>query len=130
MLIILTQDDASFYTSLESNGIMTTPRMGLNYTLFRGASFRIKDVVQEHNHASMIAAMSTVKQIWPIRNYTVPEIQRKNIMSNPSGAITHIEDMPVANEDAATKRDTFSTHAMTQVDKLRREGSTFNLFSN
>lgn len=124
----MVKDNTSFYTSLHSNGIMTTPRMGLNYSLFRGASFRINDIVREHNHASMIAAMSAVKQMWPLSNYTIPEIQRKNAMPNPNGTITRLEYTHNYDEDAASKKDTLSTHVMTQVDKLRAEGSMFKLF--
>ncbi|KAJ4423842.1 hypothetical protein N0V82_001426 [Gnomoniopsis sp. IMI 355080] len=118
--LTLIKDNTSFYTSLHAGGIMTTPRMGLNYSLFRGASFEINDISLELNHVSKIAAMSTVKQMWPLRNYTIPEIQRRNTMLKPNGTISHIGGNP--QFDDASKKDTFSTHAMTQVDKLRAEG--------
>lgn len=102
--------------------------MGLNYSLFQGSSFRINDLIREKNHASRIAAMSTVKQIWPLRNYTIPEIMSKSFMPNPNGTIAYVEDTPQLDADATSRKDHFSTHKMTQVDKLRAEGCTFVLF--
>lgn len=127
LLLISVKDNTSFYTSLHANGIGTTPRMGLNYSLFQGASFRINDIVREHSHASLIAAMSTVKQMWPLRNYTIPDIQRRNVMSNPDGSLDRLEDSMNSNEDVSFGKDTFSTHVMTQVDKLHADGSMFML---
>lgn len=125
------KDNASFFNSLHASGIFPTPRMSLNYTLFQGASFRVHDhLVQEHKQVSMISAMPAVKQMWPLRNYSVPDIGRRNVMMNPNGTITMFDDMTVTNEHVADgkskKKDTFSTHVMTQVDKLHAEGSTLN----
>ncbi|KAJ4393102.1 hypothetical protein N0V93_002309 [Gnomoniopsis smithogilvyi] len=122
--LTLIKDNTSFYTSLHAGGVMTTSRMVLNYTLFQGASFRINDISLERTHASKIATMSTVKQMWPLRNYTIPEIQRKNLVFNPNGTIDSIGDNAIPDADTVSRRDTFSTHAMTQVDKLRAEGIT------
>lgn len=124
-LLILVKDNISFYASLHTNGIMTTARMGLNYSLFQGASFRINDIARENNHASRIAAMPTVKQMWPLRNYSIPDIQRKNVMFNVNGTVTSIEDASNPEADAASRKDTYSPHVMTQVDRLRAKGSTF-----
>lgn len=123
ILLTLVQDNTSFYASLHTNGIMTTARMGLNYSLFQGASFRINDFARENNHASRIAAMPAVKQMWPLRNYSIPDIQHKNVMFNPNGTITSIEDPTIMEADASSRKDTYSTHVMTQVDRLRAEGS-------
>lgn len=123
----MVKDNTSFYASLDAGGIMTTPRMGLNYSLFQGASFRVNDVSRERDHASKIAAMSTVKQMWPLRNYTIPEIQYTNLMYNPNGSINYVDDTFNSGVYAASKQDTFSTHAMTQVDKLRAEGCKLNI---
>lgn len=105
--------------------------MDLNFTLFKGASFRINDtVVKEHTQVSMIAAMPAVKQMWPLRNYTIPNTQRKNFMYNPNASITRLDDMPVTGEDSFAEdktKDKFSTHVMTQVDKLHAEGSMCTL---
>lgn len=123
-LLMLVKDNTSFYASLHTNGIMTTARMGLNYSLFQGASFRINDIARENNHASRIAAMPTVKQMWPLRNYSIPDIQRKNVMFNANGTITSIEDASNSGADDASRKDTYSPHVMTQVDRLRAKGST------
>lgn len=111
-----------------ANGIQPVPRMDLNFTLFKGASFRIDgSKVQEHTQVSMISAMPAVKQMWPLRNYSIPNTQRKNIMYNPNATITRLDDTlsdPDSYAEDKTK-DTFSTHVMTQVDKLHAEGSMF-----
>lgn len=123
-VLTMVKDNTSFYANLETNGIMTTARMGLNYSLFQGASFRINDIARENNHASRIAAMPAVKQMWPLRNYSVPDIQRKNVMFNPNGTITSVEDPTNLGAEASSRKDKYSTHVMTQVDRLRAEGST------
>lgn len=123
-LLTLVKDNTSFYASLHTNGIMTTARMGLNYSLFQGASFRINDIARENNHVSRIAAMPTVKQMWPLRNYSIPDIQRKNVMFNVNGTITSIEDVSNFGADDASRKDAYSPHVMTQVDRLRARGST------
>lgn len=89
--------------------------MFLNSSVFRGASFKISDLGRETTQASRISAMPAVKQLWPLRNYSVPQLRRKNTMTNPLGHIF------AAEEDAIT-RDKFSTHVMTQVDKLHAKG--------
>lgn len=74
---------------------------------------------------SMISVLPAVKQMWPLRNYTIPRVQRRNTMRNPKSTITRLDDSTPADEDIKHKRkDTFSTHVMTQVDKLHAEGST------
>lgn len=99
--------------------------MGLNYSLFQGASFWINEIARENKHASKIAAMPTVKQMWPLRNYSIPDIQRKNVMFNVNGTITSVEDASDFGAIDAFRKDTYSPHVMTQIDRLRAKGSTF-----
>lgn len=112
------QDNASFYNSLYGSGIEAEPRMLLNSSIFRGASFKINGLGRDTTHASMISTLPAVKNMWPLRNYSIPELQHKNTMANPHGHIL------TAEEDATTS-DVFSTHLMTQVDQVHAKGCKF-----
>lgn len=114
---------------MRASGLSPTPRMSLDFKLFQGASFHLNDSVpHEHQQkVSMISAMPAVKQMWPLRMYPVPSVPRRNVMANPNGTITRLDDSPLTNEDATQKKDAFSTHVMTQVDRLHAEGSKFIL---
>lgn len=112
------QDNVSFYNGLYGSGIEAAPRMLLNSSVFRGASFKINGLGREITHASMISTMPAVKSLWPLRNYSIPELQHKNTMANPHGHIF------TAEEDATTA-DNFSTHVMTQVNQLQAKGCKF-----
>ncbi|ROW01254.1 hypothetical protein VMCG_05990 [Cytospora schulzeri] len=112
-------DHISFYGSLRANGIDVSQRMNLSFHLFKGLSFTINDLVSEPKHASKIAALPAVKQMWPVRTYSVPKIQRLNTPKNPNGAI---EILP--NDETRGGKDNFSPHVMTQVDHLHAAGYT------
>jgi subtilisin family serine protease len=76
-------------------------------------------VAEEESIAKQIAKLSGVKQIWPIRIYSVPNDE-----------IIWVGDQGTSAQSVLQKRqsngteDTFSTHVMTQVDQLRAEGVT------
>lgn len=112
------QDNASFYNGLYSSGIEAAPRMLINSSIFRGASFKTKGLGHDSTHASMISTMPAVKKLWPLRNYSIPELQHKNTMANPHGHI-------FTAEDDATTADNFSTHVMTQVNQVHAKGCKF-----
>lgn len=109
------QDKETFYESLSISGLSVSPRMDLNFTLFRGASFRFTDTAQERRATSKIASMSAIKQIWPVRRYPVPDAQHQSIIANPRASIS-IDTSTVNTSDA------FPTHVMTQVSKLHALG--------
>lgn len=92
--------------------------MNLSHSVFRGASFKINGQGREMMHASKISAMPAVKQLWPLRNYTLPQVQHRNAMANPHGAIISI------NQTSGIK-DIWSTHSMTQVDRLHAKGRKY-----
>lgn len=93
--------------------------MNLSFTLFRGVSFNINDLISEPKHTSKIAALPAVKQMWPVRTYSVPQVQRKNTVQNPNGPI---EVLP--NDKSESSHDAYSPHVMTQVDHLHAAGYT------
>lgn len=114
------QDNSSFYNSLRSSGITVSPRMHLNHSMFQGASFKITDIKREKSHVSKISTMPAVKQLWPIRRYSTPKPQRRQTRNNPNGKI-------YIDEQETQRKDAFSTHAMTQVDRLHAQGCKTHL---
>lgn len=89
--------------------------MDLNFTLFQGASFSLTEVAQDHLAMSKVASMPAVKQMWPIRRYPIPDVQRQILIENPVGSIS-------IDEKSVNTSDAFSTHVMTQVSKLHALG--------
>lgn len=118
-LLTLYKDHPSFYGSLKANGINVSQRMNLSFTLFKGVSFTIEDLIDEPKHVSKISALPAVKKMWPVRTYSVPKIQRLNTAKNPNGPI---EILP--NDDSRSNHDAYSPHVMTQVDHLHAAGYT------
>lgn len=93
--------------------------MNLSFKLFRGASFTINDLVRGPKHASKIATLPAVKQMWPVRTYAIPQVQRLNTPTNPNGPI---DSLP--NDESDSGHDSYSPHVMTQVDHLHAAGYT------
>ena len=91
--------------------------MNLSFNLFQGASFTIKNLPNERNHAVKISALPAVKQMWPVRIYPIPDIQRVNTVKNVNGPIEVL-----SNNETRRKQDTFSPHRMTQIDRLHAAG--------
>lgn len=89
--------------------------MDLNFSLFQGASFTLTEAGQDHMAMSKFASMPAVKQVWPIRRYPLPDVQRQNFIENIVGSFS-------IDEKSINTSDAFSTHAMTQVSKLHALG--------
>lgn len=114
-LLTIRQNKETFYYALSINGLAVTSRMDLNFSLFQGVSFTLAETDHEHRMVSKVASMPAVKQMWPIRKYPVPNVQRKNLIANPGGYIR-------VDESTVNGSDAFSTHVMTQVNKLHALG--------
>jgi len=92
-------------------------RMKLDYKLFKGTSFQLKNVSDVDAAAAKIANMDMVKQMWPVRVFSVPKhevVWKGNDQKLASAALKR--------RQSANSSDTFSPHVMTQVDKLRADG--------
>ncbi|EON99722.1 putative minor extracellular protease vpr protein [Phaeoacremonium minimum UCRPA7] len=113
VLSVLADGDAL----LDSIAGDASPRMKLDFKLFKGVSVQFNDLDKAEESAAAIAALPAVKSIWPQRLYQMPKPTVHQILGDGT-------DIAAAT---ATKRqfenDTFSTHVMTQVDKLRAEGN-------
>lgn len=93
--------------------------MNLTFTLFQGVSFTINELATERKHASKISELPAVKQMWPVRIHPVPQVQHKNIATNPTGPIEVI-----SSDGSGNHKSTYSPHVMTQVDRLHAAGYT------
>lgn len=95
-------------------------RLKLDYKLFKGTSFQLKNVSDVDAAAAKIANMDIVKQIWPVRVFHVPndEVIWKGTDLNLAQSALQ------KRQSGENSTDTFSTHVMTQVDKLRAQGIT------
>ncbi|CAN9241094.1 unnamed protein product [Alternaria alternata] len=113
-------DSASFYNTLEIDEGGVEHRMNLNYKLFKGISFQIRNVSNADAAVAKIAEMDMVKQIWPVR-----------VQARPRNEVVWEGQDRSSGQSALRRRqggentsDTYSTHVMTQVDKLRAQGIT------
>ena len=95
-------------------------RMKLDYELFKGVSVQLNDPKKADEKAAKLAAMPAVKAVYPVRLYDMPNPRVEWVGKDPE---VHFAD--VARRAAANGTDdTYSTHVMTQVDKLCKEGYT------
>ncbi|KAF6805935.1 subtilisin-like serine protease pr1c [Colletotrichum sojae] len=106
------QDTNVFLSSLSSEAGLSkvSQRLSLHSKIFKGVSITVADANNET--ASKIAALSKVKNLWPIPLISVPNLNVK-----------------VTGKNARRRRQSNSTtswppHVMTQVDKLRARGFT------
>jgi subtilisin family serine protease len=93
--------------------------MNLDYSLFKGTSFQLKNVTTADATAQQIADLSMVKRMWPVRIYSVPKDEVKW-----KGSDRNMAEAVLRKRQSTTGNDTFSPHVMTQVDQLRAEGVT------
>jgi len=121
------QDAASFYSQLAALGISATPRVNMTYALFTGCSFDLEGTTFSglRSVRGTVGDLSTVKHIWSNEKRTVdnPSAQgtlRKRV--NSRAALDAHESLHTQRQQAAN--DTWSTHVMAQVDRLRAQGIT------
>ncbi|KAJ0329893.1 hypothetical protein COL5a_003721 [Colletotrichum fioriniae] len=96
-----------------------TKRRDFNFTLFKGLSVQFHDVKNAAQHASAILDMPGIKSVWPVQAYDLPQhdVLWSGGSQSSSSATTERESVRQVSAN-----DSFSTHVMTQVDKLRNEG--------
>lgn len=120
------QDPNALYDQLRSEGLSVVPRMDLKYQLFNGASFRIEEQEEEDNtdvlQAKIASSKARVKNVWPVRKIQMPKVDPISVARN--GTTGSTEKRASHQKRQETKDDTYSTHVLTQVNKLRAEGIT------
>jgi subtilisin family serine protease len=104
---------APFYSEVEAEA---DTRMTMDYQLFHGVSIHFKDVANAEEKAAKVNALPAVKAIYPVKTYSIP---KPEVVWTAAKGRDYI-DLRRRQEG----NDTFSTHVMTQVDKLRGEGFT------
>ncbi|KAL5435994.1 hypothetical protein PMIN07_003893 [Paraphaeosphaeria minitans] len=112
----------TFYSTLGSDDVAVKHRMKLDYKLFKGTSFQLKDVSDVDAAAAKIANMDMVKRIWPVRVFHVPKDEV--VWKGTDGRTEFVQAALRKRQSNGTDSDTFSTHVMTQVDRLREKGIT------
>ncbi|KAL7627196.1 hypothetical protein AAE478_003972 [Parahypoxylon ruwenzoriense] len=106
------QDSAEFFSHISSKA---KTRMNLDYSLFKGASIQFHDLKTAEEEAAKLSSLSSVKQVWPNRVYTLPKDEV--IWTGQS-------EEYIKNVKRQLGNDTFTPHVMTQVDKLQAKGIT------
>lgn len=89
--------------------------MDMNYKLFKGVSIKFKDLDKAEEKAAKIADMPAVKNIWPVKLFSVPQHTVLSVGNDASDGLSRRQ---------AAGNDTFTPHLMTQVNKLRDRGIT------
>lgn len=94
-------------------------RLDLSYSLFKGYSFRLKNVSNDDADvaAQKISEMPKVRKVWPVRMRSLP---KDEVVWVGDGAAASL----ALKRRQESAEDTFSPHVLTQVDKLREEGFT------
>ncbi|KAG6048181.1 hypothetical protein E4U17_007225 [Claviceps sp. LM77 group G4] len=110
------QDVSAFEQSMTGDG---KTRMKLEFELFNGLSYQLHDLKTAEDKVAKYAAMPAVKAVHPVILYDMPNPKIEWIAPNAST----FERSRLASR-AEGVPDTFSSHVMTQVDKLRAKGIT------
>ncbi|KAL2020021.1 hypothetical protein VTK56DRAFT_8924 [Thermocarpiscus australiensis] len=106
------QDSAAFVRQL---GGKASLRKDLRFKLFKGASIQFEDTEDADKLAAKVAQMPTVKRVYPVRRYPVPQ----HTVHSTGNAVEEV----IAKRQEASN-DTFTPHLMTQVNKFRDAGIT------
>ncbi|KAI3557770.1 subtilisin Carlsberg [Colletotrichum abscissum] len=117
------QDPSALYDELRSDGLAVKPRLDLKFGLFNGASFSVDDAGEPDITTAKIADKLSVKSVWPVRKIKMPKPVGTSIGRNGTASSAALLRSLKDRRDEAAK-DTYSTHVMTQVDKLREAGFT------
>ncbi|KAI1384410.1 subtilisin-like protein [Hypoxylon trugodes] len=108
------QDSAEFFNHI---GAKAKTRMNLDYKLFKGVSIQFDDIHTAEEEAAKLNSLSSVKQVWPNRMYSLPKDEV--VWTGRNGGEAYMK-----NVKRQLGNDTFNPHLMTQVDKLRAKGIT------
>ncbi|KAK2041053.1 subtilase [Colletotrichum somersetense] len=107
------EDVSDAYASTKEDAVT---RMHMNYTLFKGMSIQYNDLATANAKAAQLAQLRSVRNVWPVHTYTVPEVE---VVWTGRGGSEYVD-----LKRRELGNDTFSPHVMTQVDKLHRDGVT------
>ncbi|KAG6246305.1 hypothetical protein E4U23_004723 [Claviceps purpurea] len=115
--IIELEDGHDHAAVLDHIGDEASTRMAFDHKHFRGFSFQFHDVTGAEQRSKEIAAMSAVKQMWPVKLVSTNTVTKTQVVGAPPNG-------EVFMRDGTLPKDTFAPHVMTQVDRLRAKGIT------
>ncbi|EFX03897.1 subtilisin-like protease [Grosmannia clavigera kw1407] len=115
------QDPTDLYQELESEGIAVDVRRDLQFRLFRGGSFQLRNTsssaAENEAQVQRILQKPNVRNVWPVRAIQFPKPTPVSVRKG--SAATDGGDM--ARRDG---KDTYAPHVLTQVDQLHAAGFT------
>jgi hypothetical protein len=86
--------------------------------LFKGASIQFKDTKNADEIAAKVAELPTIKRIFPVRRYPVPQ----HTVHSTGDAVSDLVSKRGKGSKGHKDKDTFTPHLMTQVNKFRDAG--------
>ncbi|OLN86641.1 Minor extracellular protease vpr 4, partial [Colletotrichum chlorophyti] len=107
-------DPSDFYA--EAN-VHANTRLNLTFSLFKGVSIQFHDVNTAEEKVTALKQYASVKAAYPVRAINGPSQQKRLWEAQPSRD-------PFVLRRQEENKDAYSTHIMTQVDKLRAKGIT------
>ncbi|EPE02705.1 minor extracellular protease vpr [Ophiostoma piceae UAMH 11346] len=121
------QDPTALYQELELEGISVDARRDLQFRLFRGGSFQLRNTsssaAENDAQAQRVLQKSNVKNVWPVRAIQFP---KPTLVSVRNGSAAG--DGGMARRDSHRRQsgdnDTYAPHVITQVDQLHAAGFT------
>ncbi|KAL6868592.1 peptidase S8/S53 domain-containing protein [Trichoderma novae-zelandiae] len=118
------ESEASLLSDLHTRGLPASKRMSLSYSLFKGASIQLDAVDLDLHHAlTKIAALTSVKNVWPVRYFQHLGNGKRSSGKNHIGSFGSLSkhfSRTAADNDTGG----YAPHVLTQVDKLHAEGFT------
>lgn len=120
---MIQENEASLLSTLHTHGLPASKRMGLPYSLFKGASVQLDAVSLDPQAATTkIASIVPVKNVWPVMRYQNPEPGKFASTSGDKGNLASVSQH--VSGSAADTEAGYAPHVSTQIDKLHAEGYT------
>lgn len=107
------QPKNQFYRQLSNQNVDAKHSVDFTSPIFKGVSFHVDAGLDQLALADDVKSMSIVKDIWPITLFNTQDRKvPRTTFASTNGTVSN------------STADTFSTHVMGGVDKLRAEGLT------
>lgn len=91
--------------------------------MFKGASIQFNDIKNSDKIAAKVAELPTIKRIFPVRRYPLPQHTVHSTGDAGSEAVAKRDKKGHGDKGHGGKdKDTFTPHLMTQVNKFRDAG--------
>ena len=93
-------------------------RTEFNSKIFKGVAVDFADVKNARETAVKVAANRRVKNVWPIRSHPLP----RDVIHSTGAKAEQVASALARRQAGGNTTDTYSTHLLTQVNKLRDAG--------